>query len=164
MSNTITNQEALNERNLFLSPLIATNSPLLSYLPNAVCYRLNDIPGQDDGLLTFLQKIQKEMTTAGIPADKQGVAVMLCTNTDASKPYIHNKVTMMIVATAYEDDKTGRVTSIENYVSNNELTTTLTGATTLTKSNFSAAKTTEDNGDPFDPNAGNSLNKGSTWP
>lgn len=164
MSNTITNQEALNERNLFLRPLIATNSPMLSFLPNAICYRLNDILGQGDGLLPFLQKIQKEMTSAGIPADKQGVALILGTNTDATKPYAQYKTTITIVATAYDDDITGKVTSIENYVSNNELPTTLTGEIMDTKGSFSAAKTAEADGDPFDPNADNGLNRGSIWP
>ena len=164
MSKKITNQEALNKRNLFLRPLIATNSPMLSYLPNAICYRLNDIPGQEDGLIPFLQKIQKEMTSAGIPAQKQGVALILGTNTDATKPYTQNKVTITIVATSYEDDKTGKVTNIENYVSNNELPTTLTSDITNTKGNFSAAKTAENDGDPFDPNADNALNRGTIWP
>ena len=164
MSKKITNQEALNERDLFLRPLIATNSPMLSYFPNAICYRLNDIPGQDDGLIPFLQKIQKEMTNAGIPSEKQGVALILGTNTDATKPYTQNKVTITIVATAYEDDKTGKITTIENYVSNNELPTTLKSDITNTLGNFSTANTTEDNADPFDPNADNALNRGAIWP
>ncbi len=162
MSKKITNQAALDERNLFLSPLVATNSPLLSYLPNAVCYRINDIPGQDDGLITFLQKIQKEMTSAGIPADKQGVALILGTNTDASAPHTQNKVTITIVATAYDSDKTGRVTNIDNYVSNNEVRTAFTADLPATKK-FATAKLA-DGGDPFDPNADNAFNKGTEWP
>ena len=167
MSKKITNKTALDERNLFLSPLVATNSPLLSYLPNAICYRISDIPGQDDGLITFLQKIQKEMTSAGIPAEKQGVALILGTNTDVDKSHTQNKVTITIVATAYDDDKTGMVTNIENYVSNNEIRTATTGQTTSTTFKSSEAQSAENgdaNGDPFDPNADNALNKGSLWP
>lgn len=137
---------------------------MLSFLPNAICYRLNAISGQSDGLLPFLQKIQKEMTSAGIPADKQGVALILGTNTGAFKPYAQYKTTITIVATAYDDDKTGRVTNIENDVSNNELPTTITGEMIATKGSFSAAKMTEADGNPLDPNANNGLNRGSIWP
>lgn len=163
MPNIITNATALKERDLFLSPLLATSSPLLSFLPKAICYRLEDSPGTQDGLISFLQKIQMDMTKAGVPADKQGVALILGTGIDASKPHAQYQVTITIVASAYDEDKNGKVTNIQNYVSNNELQSLSTEKQTATIS-YTAARITGDGDDPFDPNAANSYNTGGLWP
>lgn len=107
MGSEITRAEGNSQFSLFLE--LKSTLPNPDIFPDAVCYSINE-------LITFLNVAKDSLTTYGIPSDEQGIAIMLGISNDNSAGHAKDKVSVMLVATAFQQNNNREVTKISNYI------------------------------------------------
>jgi hypothetical protein len=80
-----------------------------SRMPRAVCYRIDDLIG-------FLSHANEKLKLRGVPLEQRGIALVPGVHLDQSSEYAKSKVTIMLVATQFQDmnHMAGRVDMISN--------------------------------------------------
>ncbi len=120
----------------------ATNLP---YMPQAVCFTIAE-------LRAYLDSAEKTIQASGpVPPEQAGIAIM--------PGFVKNKVTYMLVATRFTEDKlTNQVQSINNVV-----TGIHPGGALFSKKGKNSGKSAPGE-DPEPPVGDDSYDTGSVWP
>lgn len=83
-------------------------------IPDAVCFTISELE-------LYLSEANSLLAAAGVPQSQRCVALMPGKyGSEASKPHLNNKTTVMFIASRAEGDETGKVTLLENCVVGNE--------------------------------------------